>query len=101
MSNLRVRAVDDGELEDAEELLCDLPRGDEARASLARLGGVEEKTLAAGDGWAASIEMDGVTLLARGEPPGAGAQWTVSAGAKVEGAAHAAHRLQALVSATR
>jgi hypothetical protein len=101
MSNLRVRALDEGELDDAEELLRDLPRGDEARTSLARLGGVDEKTLALGDGWAALVEIDGVTLLVRGEPHGAGAKWIISAAANVESGAHAAERLAALMSNQR
>lgn len=97
MSQLRVRSLDAGELDGAEELMDELEGGDAARASLARLGGIEEKSMALGDGWAASVEVDGTSLLVRGEPPGAAACWAILAQPGTDGGEHAAKRLQALV----
>jgi hypothetical protein len=97
LSELRVRSLDEGELNGAEELLGGLAKADEARASLVRLGGLEESSLGLGDGWAASVEIDGATVLARGEPPGRGARWTIYGRPGVEGGPHAARRLFALV----
>lgn len=97
MSELRVRPVDEGELEGAEQLLDNLKRGDEARASLVRLGGVDDKSLAFGDGWAVAVEVDGASLLVRGEPAGAGARWTIYGQPGLENGMHAARRLHGLV----
>ena len=99
MSELRARAVDAGDLDGAVDLLDGLTLADAARASLARLGGLDARTLSFGDGWAASVEMDGTSLLVRGEPGGAGARWTICARPDTEGALHAAHRLHDLIGA--
>jgi hypothetical protein len=100
MSQLRARAVDRGELDGAVELLGHLSAADEARRSLARLSGLDEKSLSLGDGWAATVELDGVSLFVRGEPAGSGAFWTISAAPGVESGKHAAHRLQNLIAGT-
>jgi len=97
MSELRVRSLDEGELADADTLLDQLPRADQALAGLARLGGLEPSTLRRGDGWAAVAEVDGTSLLARGEPAGDGACWTISVKPGAENATHAAQKLRALV----
>lgn len=93
-----MRSLAEGELAAARALVERIDRGDEARASLARLGGIEEKSLLFGDGWAASVEIDGTSLLVRGEPAGASAGWTILGQPGTEGEAHAARRLSALVS---
>ena len=98
MSALRLRAIDEGELESAKTLLDRLPLSDEARVSLALLGGVDAATLLFGDGWAAVAEVDGTPLVARGEPPGADAKWTISVKAGAENALHAARKLIGLVN---
>ena len=51
MSGLRVRALDEGELDGAEEILVGATPAGEARASLVRLGGLDDKSLQLGDGW--------------------------------------------------
>jgi hypothetical protein len=97
VSALRVRSLDEGELDGADELLDDLTQADEARASLVRLGGIQDEALAFGDGWAASVEIDGTTLLVRGEPAGASARWTICGRPDLEGGVHAARRLHDLI----
>jgi hypothetical protein len=97
MSELRARPVDAGEFDGAIDLLDGIAVGDAARASLARLGGLEERELSFGDGWAVSVEMDGTSLLVRGEPAGEGARWTICGQPGAESALHAARRLRELV----
>jgi hypothetical protein len=98
VSALRLRSIDQGELAGAETLLERLPLSDEARTSLARLGGVDAATLLFGDGWAAVAEVDGTPLVARGEPSGADAKWTIAVKPGAENAMHAARKLISLVS---
>src|SRR5213078_4832507 len=94
----RLRSIDEGELEGAQTLLDRLPLSDEARANLAQLGGVDAATLRFGDGWAALAEVDGTPLVARGEPSGLDATWTISVKPGAESALHAARKLINLIN---
>ena len=98
MSALRLRSIDEGELDGAKILLDHLPLSDDARTTLALLGAVDAATLRFGDGWAAVAEVDGTPLVARGEPPGAGATWTISIKPGAENALHAARKLINLIN---
>jgi hypothetical protein len=95
---LRLRALDEGELEGTQVLLDQLALSDEARITLARLSGVDVTSLRFGDGWAAIAEVDGTPLVARGEPPGAAAKWNISVKPGAENALHAARKLLNLVN---
>jgi hypothetical protein len=97
MSELRARPVDAGVFDGVVDLLDGIAAGNAARASLARLGGLEERALSFGDGWAVSVEMDGTTLFVRGEPAGEGARWTICGPPGTKSALHAARRLRDLI----
>jgi hypothetical protein len=99
MSHLRVRPIDLGELDGADELLDDLPSADEALDKLSALGEVDRAALSFGDGWAAAAEIDGTSVIVRGEPPGKDARWSILGQHDTEGSLHAARRLNAMVGA--